>query len=392
MGVANSGNLQATGTASVAIGENVQALANNAMALGFNVVNPNANSFMVGFNASTNPTLTVTSTGVGIGTSSPFGGGLIVMPANTGNVGLGSLAPGQLLDVQGTIRTINFTMSNHAPIAGYVMTASDSAGDSTWSSPGGVSGWTVSGANVYETGNGNVGIGTTLLTTAALTVMDGNVGIGTWVPAKTFSLTGDSYHNGNIGIGTTLTTTSAMSIMNGNVGVGTWIPADIFQVGAYKSSSSGFDIDNNGNVGMGTTLTTTSVLSVMSGNVGVGTWVPAYKLDLVNNTSRARTVRRVVVVAAGATPAINTDITDLAVITGQSVAFNMSTSLTGTPNNGDLLEIRITDNSVSQTITWGASFASTTTLLPSATTAGIMMRILVEWNSTSSQWECVGST
>ena len=66
-----------------------------ASALGFNVVNPNASSLMVGFNAT--PTLTVTGTGVGIGTSNPFGGGLIVLPTSTGNVGIGSLTPGQAL-------------------------------------------------------------------------------------------------------------------------------------------------------------------------------------------------------------------------------------------------------------------------------------------------------
>ena len=75
-------------------------------------------------------------------------------------------------------------MSGQSATAGYVLTASDSAGDATWSSAGGVSGWTVSGSNVYETAGGNVGIGTTLLTTAALTVMNGNVGIGTWIPSQ----------------------------------------------------------------------------------------------------------------------------------------------------------------------------------------------------------------
>ena len=44
--------------------------------------------------------------------------------------------------------------------------------------PGTVGGWTTSGNNVYETSGGNVGIGTTMLTTAALTVMNGNVGVG----------------------------------------------------------------------------------------------------------------------------------------------------------------------------------------------------------------------
>ena len=86
---------------------------------------------------------------VGIGTSATAGAALAVM---NGNVGIGTWVPGMLLDVKGTIRTKNFTMSGQAPTAGYVLTASDSAGDTTWSSPGGVSGWTVSGNNVYETG------------------------------------------------------------------------------------------------------------------------------------------------------------------------------------------------------------------------------------------------
>ena len=100
---------------------------------------------------------------VGIGTSLTTTSALAVM---NGNVGIGTWVPGLLLDVKGTLRTTTFTMSGQAPTAGYVLTASDSAGDTTWSSPGGISGWTVSGNNVYETGNGNVGIGTTFLTTA----------------------------------------------------------------------------------------------------------------------------------------------------------------------------------------------------------------------------------
>jgi len=84
---------------------------------------------------------------VGIGTANSSylttamapAGGMIVQ----GNVGIGSLYPGQLLDVQGTVRVL---------------------------------------------GGGNVGIGTSATSNAALTVMNGNVGIGTWVPAGTFSV------------------------------------------------------------------------------------------------------------------------------------------------------------------------------------------------------------
>ena len=153
----------------------------------------------------TNSLLFDNGTNVGIGSINPSAAldvnGVIAIEGSgssyfTSHVGIGSINPGQGLDVQGTVRTIGLTMSGQTPISGYVLTASDSAGDTTWTSAGAVSGWTVSGNNVYETLNGNVGIGTNLLTTSALTVMNGNVGIGTWKPGNSLEVVG-----GNIGIG-----------------------------------------------------------------------------------------------------------------------------------------------------------------------------------------------
>ena len=89
------------------------------------------------------------------------GQSFVFVLGTSGNVGISSVNPGQLMDVQGTVRTMGFIMSGQTPIGGYVLTASDSAGDTTWTSGGAVSGWTVSGANVYESLGGNVGIGTT---------------------------------------------------------------------------------------------------------------------------------------------------------------------------------------------------------------------------------------
>jgi hypothetical protein len=111
MGYASSGTLEATGTGSVAMGyasttlaatgngsvamgENVQATAANAFALGETVINSTASSFMVGFTAT--PTLTVTGSDVGIGTTT---------------------LPGQLLDVWGTARLLN---SGNLTVAGLV--------------------------------------------------------------------------------------------------------------------------------------------------------------------------------------------------------------------------------------------------------------------------------
>jgi hypothetical protein len=103
-----------------------------------------------------------------------------------------------------------------------------------------------------------------------------------------------------------------------------------------------------------------------------------------------RVTRRVTATTQSATPAINTDNMDVSNITGLAQAItSMTSSLTGTPVNGDLLEIRITDNGTARAITWGTSFASTTVALPTTTVLGIMLRIGLEWNSTTSKWECL---
>ena len=141
-----------------------------------------------------------------------------------GNVGIGSVAPAGSLDVSPT-GTICFGSSCKTSWAG-----------------GGTNYWSLAG------GTGNVGISTT----------------------------------NTVGIGTTSGIGAGLIVMNGNVGIGTWVPSDMFQVGKYKSSSSGLEIDSNGNVGMGTTITSNAPLSIMNGNVGIGTWVPGANLDLVS--------------------------------------------------------------------------------------------------------------
>jgi len=157
----------------------------------------------------------------------------------SGNVGIGSVSAGQLLDVQGTVRMVGFAMTT-SPVSGYVLT-SDANGNGSWLANPAGGGWTASGSNVYTTTGSN------------------NVGIGTSTPQGGFV------------------------VNNGNVGIGTWAPADLFQVAKYSSGSSGFEVDSNGNVGIGTTITSNASISVMNGNVGIGTWVPGSALQVNGN-------------------------------------------------------------------------------------------------------------
>lgn len=142
------------------------------------------------------------------------------------NVGIGSLTPGQTLDVQGSVRDLGETVlgkvqANSVGIGTY--TACSTQGNCP---SGGVSQWTTTNTNdVYLPNSGNVGLGTTITNAgAALTIMNGNVGIGTWAPV------------------------GALSVMNGNTGIGVNTPGALFQVGVGNVNNTGFRVNSSANI------------------------------------------------------------------------------------------------------------------------------------------------
>jgi hypothetical protein len=110
----------------------------------------------------------------------------------------------------------------------------------------------------------------------------------------------------------------------------------------------------------------------------------------INNNFNIAATRIVTTVTQSATPAINTDVTDIASITGlaQDIT-SMTTNLTGTPVAGQLLMVQIT-GTATRAITWGAKFASTTIALPTTTSSTTMLRIAFQYNGVSTVWDCVG--
>src|SRR5258708_26206897 len=127
---------------------------------------------------------------------------------------------------------------------------------------------------------------------------------------------------------------------------------------------------------------------------GAGNTFPTSLVTLTGTqilTNKRRT-RRLVTTTQSATPTINADNTDIAKITGLAQAItSFTTNLSGTPNDGDLLEIRVTDNGTARGLTFGASFQATTVALPTTTVINTELKMLFEWNSVASKWDCVAT-
>lgn len=114
--------------------------------------------------------------------------------------------------------------------------------------------------------------------------------------------------------------------------------------------------------------------------------------EVIKNGAQMRTVPRYVTVTQSATPAINTDKTDVASITALAQAItSMTTNLTGNPAPGENLIVEITDNGTARAITWGTSFeASGTVALPTTTVLSVKLTVAFKWNASTNKWRCLG--
>jgi hypothetical protein len=114
-------------------------------------------------------------------------------------------------------------------------------------------------------------------------------------------------------------------------------------------------------------------------------------ISSTNTLTNKRVTRRVTTTnAPGATPTTNTDNVDVMNFTGLGTAItSMTTNLSGTPADGDLIMFRFTDDGTGRAITWGASFAATTVALPTTTVASTMLRVGFQYSG--STWKCIAT-
>ncbi len=135
-----------------------------------------------------------------------------------------------------------------------------------------------------------------------------------------------------------------------------------------------------------------SDVTVTKADVGLGNTdntSDATKNTAIATLTNKRVTRRVLALSANsASPAINTNNCDVVNITNQTAAINLSTNLTGTPVDGDVLRISIT-GTASVEITHGSSFEGSTVLLPTTTSGTTRLDIGYVWNTATSKWRCV---
>jgi len=97
-------------------------------------------------------------------------------------------------------------------------------------------------------------------------------------------------------------------------------------------------------------------------------------------------------ITSSATPTVNTDLYDFVSITALATAItSMTSGLTGTPDDGEMLLYRIKDNGTARPITWGASFEAKGAILPITTVISKTLHVLFIWDSVSAKWGCLST-
>jgi len=205
---------------------------------------------------------------------------------NAGNVGIGTTAPGQKLEVHDG----NILLSrNDGGRPGFLMTY----GSNNWMQA-------IQGDGRLDIFNSNNMDGTALMT-----LKSGNVGIGTTAPSQMLSVGASNQFtvnsSGNVVVGSSITGTGGLTLYGGgsSVAMGStlYMGLNSISFGSPHIINSSYGL----NIGSGTTAPikinggallvgyTSSGESypagnaIISGNVGIGTTAPGYKLDVAGN-------------------------------------------------------------------------------------------------------------
>lgn len=185
----------------------------------------------------------------------------------------------------------------------------------------------------------------------------------------------------NLGTGGAASSTSNINIGSSNGGT-TTVNSPTISLGGTTGATT------TGTIELGAASDTT--LSRSSAGVLAVEGVVIPSISSTNTLTNKRVTPRVNAdTSNSATPTLNTDNFDVSVITGQTNNItSMTTNLSGTPTNGQLLRIALTAASGTPTVTWGASFEDSTVTAPTSIST-TRVDVGFVWNAATSKWRCI---
>lgn len=115
------------------------------------------------------------------------------------------------------------------------------------------------------------------------------------------------------------------------------------------------------------------------------------KYPTVDSINAGVWTKQVIQITSSTAPTVNTTgyrrtFVDITALAGN---INLSTNLTGTPQNGDVLIYQIKDNGTARTITTGSNIESKGDNVPTTTIINKRVNIGFTWDSTTSKWGCI---
>lgn len=134
-----------------------------------------------------------------------------------------------------------------------------------------------------------------------------------------------------------------------------------------------------------------TLLSLVKADVGLGNvdnTSDSTKWAAAKTLTNTRITKRIGTTASSATPTPDADSHDQYNVTALATAPTFAAPI-GTPNDGQVLIIRIKDNGTLRALAWNAAYRAMGVALPTTTVANKTLYVGLKYNAADSKWDCL---